>query len=69
MSLPGSLSHLLDYETQRQRHVLPVMGTVDALKRLYSTKHPAAVMARSLGLQATNALAPLKEWIVASAAR
>lgn len=63
----GSVAHLADYETQRQRHVLPVMGTVDALKRLYSTSNPAAVLIRSLGLQATNALGPLKDRIIASA--
>ncbi|XP_071491225.1 ubiquinone biosynthesis monooxygenase COQ6, mitochondrial-like [Diadema antillarum] len=64
----GSTTHLMDYESQRQRHVVPVMGTIDALKRLYSTNNPAAVLVRSLGLQATNALGPLKDRIIASAA-
>ncbi|XP_030854980.1 ubiquinone biosynthesis monooxygenase COQ6, mitochondrial [Strongylocentrotus purpuratus] len=64
----GSVSHLEEYETQRQRHILPVMGTIDALKRLYSTDNPAAVLIRSLGLQATNALGPIKDRIIASAA-
>lgn len=65
----GSLGSLTEYETQRQRHVVPVMMVIDALKRLYSTTNPAAVLARSLGLQATNALKPLKEAIVGSASK
>nr|XP_054758264.1 ubiquinone biosynthesis monooxygenase COQ6, mitochondrial-like [Lytechinus pictus] len=64
----GSVSHLEEYETERQRHVLPVMGTIDVLKRLYSTSNPAAVLIRSLGLQVTNALGPVKDRIIASAA-
>lgn len=65
----GSISGLTDYETQRQRHVVPIMMVIDALKRLYSTTNPAAVLARSLGLQATNALKPLKDTIIDSASR
>lgn len=65
----GSIGSLTEYETRRQRHVVPVMMVIDALKRLYSTTNPAAVFARSLGLQATNALKPLKEALIGSASR
>ncbi|WAR19574.1 COQ6-like protein [Mya arenaria] len=33
----GSLTYLKEYETSRQRKVIPVMATVDGLQRLYST--------------------------------
>ncbi|KAG2457525.1 COQ6 monooxygenase, partial [Polypterus senegalus] len=56
----GSTSHLLEYETDRQRHNLPMMAAIDAMKRLYSTKMAPFVLLRTLGLQATNAISPLK---------
>ena len=56
----GSLSYLKEYETSRQRKVLPVMATIDGLQRLYNTDMTGVVMLRSLGLQAVNALTPLK---------
>ena len=58
--LPGSIHHLLEYETARQRHVIPMMATIDALSRLYGTTFTPVVLARTLGLQATNALKPVK---------
>ncbi|XP_038072685.1 ubiquinone biosynthesis monooxygenase COQ6, mitochondrial-like [Patiria miniata] len=63
----GCLSHLLEYETSRQRAVIPVVAVIDGLKRLYSTDNPLAVLARSLGLQATNAMVPLKQQIITMA--
>ncbi|KAK2146066.1 hypothetical protein LSH36_635g01022 [Paralvinella palmiformis] len=65
----GDLNHLLDYETERQRQVLPMMAAVDGLNRLYSTKFTPIVLLRTVGLQATNALTPLKEKIISQAAR
>lgn len=60
MNVSGGLTHLLKYESERQRHIVPVMATVDGLNRLYSTNNTALVLLRSLGLTATNALGPLK---------
>ncbi|NWX81604.1 COQ6 monooxygenase, partial [Nothoprocta pentlandii] len=56
----GSLKHLLKFETTRQRHNLSLMAATDALKRLYSTRLAPVVLLRTWGLQATNALPPLK---------
>ncbi|XP_013400796.1 ubiquinone biosynthesis monooxygenase COQ6, mitochondrial [Lingula anatina] len=63
----GSLSHLLQYETSRQRKVLPVMFAMDGLKRLYGTDFPPVVVLRTLGLQATNSMKSLKDFFVTQA--
>lgn len=54
------MQHLLEYETERQRHNLPMMAAIDLMKRLYSTNAAPLVLLRTFGLQATNALPPLK---------
>ncbi|KAK3092587.1 hypothetical protein FSP39_004671 [Pinctada imbricata] len=64
---PGSLSYLTQYETERQRAVLPVIATIEGLHRLYSTSLTPVVVLRSLGLQATNAMTFLKDKIVGQA--
>ncbi|CAL1529407.1 unnamed protein product [Lymnaea stagnalis] len=56
----GSLTHLLEYETERQRHNVPVMLTIDALQRLYSTDVTPLVMLRSLGLHTVHSIPLLK---------
>ncbi|NWU98322.1 COQ6 monooxygenase, partial [Upupa epops] len=56
----GSLKHLLKFETERQRHNVSLIAAVDVLKRLYSTKLAPLVLLRTWGLQATNALPPVK---------
>ncbi|CAH1792581.1 unnamed protein product [Owenia fusiformis] len=63
----GSILHLSDYERQRQRQIIPVMATVDGLNRLYRNKMSPLVLLRSLGLQTTNALNPLKDLIMSKA--
>lgn len=56
----GDMQHLLEYETERQRHNLPMLAAIDLMKRLYSTNAAPLVLLRTFGLQATNALPPLK---------
>ncbi|XP_036849720.1 ubiquinone biosynthesis monooxygenase COQ6, mitochondrial isoform X1 [Manis javanica] len=65
----GSMSHLTSYETDRQRHNTALLVATDLLKRLYSTSTTPLVLLRTWGLQATNAVAPLKEQIMAFASK
>ncbi|XP_046905097.1 ubiquinone biosynthesis monooxygenase COQ6, mitochondrial [Hypomesus transpacificus] len=65
----GAMQHLLEYETERQRHNLPMMAAIDLMKRLYSTNAAPAVLLRTFGLQATNMLPPIKEQIMAFASK
>ncbi|XP_058511617.1 ubiquinone biosynthesis monooxygenase COQ6, mitochondrial isoform X2 [Ochotona princeps] len=65
----GSMSHLTGYETERQRHNTSLLAATDLLKRLYSTQATPLVLLRTWGLQATNAVAPLKEQIMAFASK
>lgn len=55
-----SLSYLNQYETDRQRHNVPTMLAIDGLQKLYNTEFTPIVILRSLGLQVTHALMPLK---------
>ncbi|KAJ6651681.1 hypothetical protein lerEdw1_020721 [Lerista edwardsae] len=64
-----SLTHLLQYERERQRHNLSIMAATDLLKRLYSTSVAPFVLLRTWGLQATNAVPPVKEQIMAFASK
>ncbi|KAM7020036.1 ubiquinone biosynthesis monooxygenase COQ6, mitochondrial [Melospiza melodia melodia] len=65
----GSLKHLLKFETERQRHNVSLLAATDMLKRLYSTTLAPLVLLRTWGLQATNALPPVKEQIMAFASK
>ncbi|XP_069008250.1 ubiquinone biosynthesis monooxygenase COQ6, mitochondrial isoform X1 [Embiotoca jacksoni] len=65
----GAMQHLLEYETERQRHNLPMMAAIDLMKRLYSTNSAPVVLLRTFGLQATNMLPSLKEQIMAFASK
>lgn len=56
----NDMHYLHEYETQRQRYNVPLMFTIDALHRLYDGTATPIVLARSLGLQLTNAIPPLK---------
>merc|ERR1719436_619835 len=60
----GEQETLCRYETERQRHNLPTMLGVDALQKLYSSQATPLVLARSLGLLATNAVNPVKTMIM-----
>ncbi|XP_033105378.1 ubiquinone biosynthesis monooxygenase COQ6, mitochondrial-like [Anneissia japonica] len=63
----GSMLHLCKYETERQRHIVPIMATIDGLKRLYSTDRPEVVLLRTVGLKLTNAIQPLKDQLMTGA--
>ncbi|XP_004624910.1 ubiquinone biosynthesis monooxygenase COQ6, mitochondrial [Octodon degus] len=65
----GSMSHLTRYETDRQRHNTALLAATDLLKRLYSSRAAPLVLLRTWGLQATDAISPLKEQIVAFASK
>ncbi|CAM4570722.1 unnamed protein product [Lepidochelys olivacea] len=65
----GSIKHLLQFETDRQRHNLSLMAAIDLLKRLYSTSVAPFVLLRTWGLQTTNALSPVKEQIMSFASK
>jgi len=63
----GGLGHheyLCQYETDRQRHNLSTMVGVDCLQKLYCTNNTPMVLARSLGVMATNAAQPVKKLIM-----
>ncbi|XP_075982693.1 ubiquinone biosynthesis protein COQ6, mitochondrial [Anticarsia gemmatalis] len=55
------------YESGRQRHNVPTQLMTEVLHRLYTTDMMPVVLARSLGLQLTNALQPLKKLIMSQA--
>ncbi|KAJ8985965.1 hypothetical protein NQ317_010723 [Molorchus minor] len=56
----NNLNYLKQYESERQKHNVPTMLAVDGLHRLYNSDFTPLVLLRSLGLQATHALNPLK---------
>ncbi|CAH2045501.1 unnamed protein product, partial [Iphiclides podalirius] len=60
-------SWLEKYESSRQRHNVPTQLAIDALYRLYTLDIAPMVLVRSVGLQLTNALHPLKKMIMSHA--
>ncbi|CAG5124945.1 unnamed protein product [Candidula unifasciata] len=60
----GSLPHLLQYETERQRHNVPVMVAIDGLQRLYCNQFTPFVVLRNLGLHTVQSLPFLKNAII-----
>ncbi|OXU21307.1 hypothetical protein TSAR_001509 [Trichomalopsis sarcophagae] len=67
-ALIGDVTYLNKYESIRQWHNIPTMLAIDALHRLYKGTAPPVVLARSLGLQLTNAIKPLKNFLMQHAA-
>ncbi|XP_029642862.1 ubiquinone biosynthesis monooxygenase COQ6, mitochondrial isoform X1 [Octopus sinensis] len=63
----GSLNHLLSYESQRQRDVLPIVAAIDGLQKLYGTHFSPLVVLRTLGLQATNSSTFIKDKFIQTA--
>ncbi|XP_076666293.1 ubiquinone biosynthesis protein COQ6, mitochondrial [Andrena cerasifolii] len=60
----GDMMYLKKYETLRQRYNVPTMLAIDALHRLYQGTATPVVLARSLGLQLTNALPMIKKALI-----
>ncbi|KAK7069589.1 putative ubiquinone biosynthesis monooxygenase, partial [Halocaridina rubra] len=56
----GDERELYKYESERQKHNVVTMASIDGLYRLYSTTAPPIVLARSLGLSTINLLPPVK---------
>ncbi|GJQ85618.1 putative ubiquinone biosynthesis monooxygenase [Trypoxylus dichotomus] len=63
----GSLMDLSKYETERQRHNVPTMLALDGIQKLYATQFTPVVLLRSIGLQITHALSPVKRAIIQQA--
>lgn len=61
-------SYLQRYESNRQRHNVPTQLAIEALHRLYTVDLPPVVLLRSVGLQLTNALHPVKKLLMSHAA-
>jgi len=56
----GDTEHLLAYESERQRRVVPMMGGIDFLNRLYSNRITPLVLLRNVGCHLTNSMKPVK---------
>nr|XP_039248336.1 ubiquinone biosynthesis monooxygenase COQ6, mitochondrial-like isoform X2 [Styela clava] len=63
----GCISQLIEYESERQIRNVSVVGTLDALNKLYSTDALPVVLLRSLGLMGTNASKYIKKQIIKQA--
>ena len=63
----GHRDYLCQYETDRQRHNLVTMLGIDALQKLYCTDWAPLVMARSLGMTATDIVTPAKKLFMSHA--
>lgn len=60
----GNLSSLKNYESRSQFENLPFLFVTDAMHRLYSTDAWPVVLLRSSGLEITNAISPLKDFLM-----
>ena len=58
--LIGDLSHLLQYETERQRATAPMVAGIHGINAIFSEQFPPFQLARNLGLSVLNSLPPIK---------
>lgn len=56
----GVLQNLINYETERQRHVVAVIAAINSLNFIFSSELSSVAFARLFGLGFTNSLIPLK---------
>lgn len=52
---------LARYSRRRRAHNTLILNSMTAFQKLFGSEHPALVLARNLGLSASNALLPLKQ--------
>ena len=52
---------LARYSRRRRAHNTLILNSMTAFKKLFGSEHPALVLARNLGLAASNALLPVKQ--------
>ncbi|XP_069167947.1 ubiquinone biosynthesis monooxygenase COQ6, mitochondrial isoform X2 [Procambarus clarkii] len=60
----GEEEILHKYESERQKHNVMTMASIDGLYRLYSTSALPFVLLRALGLSTVNVITPLKRQII-----
>jgi len=60
----GVLDSLLPYETERQRHVISIIGAINGLNTLFSTEAFPIVFARTMGLTMTDSMHNIKVVII-----
>lgn len=56
----GDIKHLCAYESEQLKHNVPIMFGIHGLQRLYNTTISPIVVLRSVGLQLTQTMTPLK---------
>lgn len=60
----NNVSQLVKYEQERLKHNIPILLTTHGLQRLYTTDFAPIVGLRSVGLTITNALPPVKKFLM-----
>ncbi|XP_065920559.1 ubiquinone biosynthesis monooxygenase COQ6, mitochondrial-like isoform X2 [Dysidea avara] len=63
----GHRSHLLQYESIRQRHNVPIMAFVDITKRIYSTSSTIPVIVRASIARLVSSVYPIKGLLTSQA--
>uniref|UniRef100_A0A182FJL4 FAD-binding domain-containing protein n=1 Tax=Anopheles albimanus TaxID=7167 RepID=A0A182FJL4_ANOAL len=60
----GTVGELIKYEQERLKHNVAVLLTTHGLQRLYTTDFLPTVALRSVGLTLTNAMPPVKKFLM-----